>query len=149
VPVFDLRTFDDRIGASLAARRLAMIVLTALGGLSLLLSVLGLYGVISYAVSQRASEFGIRVALGAQPSDVRKLVLGQGVRMAAVGVAAGLIAAVFATRALASLVFGVSPHDPATFVGAALLVTLVAGVASYLPARRATKVNVIDALRAE
>jgi putative ABC transport system permease protein len=149
VPVFDIRTFEDRIGTSLAPRRLAMIVLTTLGALSLLLSVLGLYGVISYAVSQRTTEFGIRVALGAQPSDVRRLVLGQGVRMAAVGVVLGLVAATFATRGLASLIFGVSGHDPTTFVGTALLVTLVAGLASYLPARRATRVNLVDSLRAE
>jgi predicted permease len=149
VPVYDIRRLEERISASLAPRRLAMIVLTALGGLSLLLSVLGLYGVVSYAVSQRTAEFGIRTALGAQPSQVRGLVLGQGLRMAIAGVVIGLATATLATRALSALVFGVSAHDPLTFVAAGSLVTIVAVLASYVPAHRATRVNLVDALRAE
>jgi putative ABC transport system permease protein len=110
---------------------------------------LGLYGVVSYAVSQRTTEFGIRTALGAQPSQVRGLVLGQGLRMAIAGVIIGLAAATLATRALSALVFGVSSHDPLTFIAAGLLVTIVAVLASYVPAHRATRVNLVDALRAE
>jgi predicted permease len=147
VPVFDLRTLGDRISVSLAPRRLARSVLTALAGLSLLLSVCGLYGVISYAVTQREGEFGIRVALGAQASDLRRMVLRQGMLLAAAGVAIGLVCAAIATSALAALLFGVSPRDPATFVGASVLIAAVALVASYFPARRATRVNPLDALR--
>jgi predicted permease len=149
VPVYDVSSLENRISASLAPRRLAMIVLTSLSAVSLLLSVLGLYGVTSYAVSQRTIEFGIRSALGAQPGQVRGLVLRQGLRMAIAGVLIGVVAASVATRGLAALMFGVSPHDPFTFVAAALLVIVIAGFASYIPARRATRLNLVDALRAE
>jgi putative ABC transport system permease protein len=147
VPVFEPLTLDDRIGASLAPRRLAMLVLSGLAALSLGLALFGLYGVISYAVSQRTAEFGIRLALGAQPSDVRRMVLGQGIVLALIGVVFGVGAAFLATRALANLLFGVGAHDPMTFIAAATLLTLVALAASYLPARRATRVSPLDALR--
>jgi predicted permease len=146
-PVYEPRMLDERIGRSLAPRRLAMTVLTGLAILSLGLAVFGLYGVISYAVSQRTTEFGIRVALGAQQSDVRRMVIGQGMLLAFVGVAIGLAAAFVATQALSKLLFGVSPRDPLTFVGAAIVLSAVAVLASYLPARRATRVSPLEALR--
>jgi putative ABC transport system permease protein len=148
VPVYDLRTLGDRISTSLAPRRLAMAVLTALAVLSLLLSVFGLYGVISYAVSQRESEFAIRTALGAQANQISGLVVKQGLALALVGVGFGLVGAALLTRAMAALLFGISPRDPATFVGAAVLLTAVAVAASYIPARRASRVELVDALRA-
>jgi len=148
VPLFSARTLDERIAGSLAPRRLAMVVLTGLAVLSLGLAVFGLYGVISYAVSQRTREFGIRIALGAQPGDVQGMVLRQGVLLALVGVAVGLVGAFVATRALSNLLFGVSTRDPLTFFGVAVVLAIVAVAASYLPARRATKANPLDALRA-
>jgi len=147
VPVFDLRSLDDRIETSLAPRRLARSVLTGLAALSLLLSICGLYGVISYAVSQRAAEFGIRAALGAQAADVRTMVVRQGLALAGLGVGVGLVAAMVATTALRALLFGVSPRDPLTFTVVGLSVIAVSAAASYLPARRATKVSPLDALR--
>jgi predicted permease len=146
-PVYEPRMLDERIGRSLAPRRLAMTVLTGLAVLSLGLAVFGLYGVISYAVSQRTTEFGIRVALGAQQSDVRRMVIGQGMLLAFVGVVVGLAAAFVATQALSKLLFGISPRDPLTFAGAAIVLSTVAVVASYLPARRATRVSPLEALR--
>jgi putative ABC transport system permease protein len=147
VPVYDIQTLDARIGRTVATRKLAMTTLTALAALSLLLSVFGLYGVISYAVSQRTAEFGIRAALGAQPYQVRGLVVRQGVALAATGIVLGLIGAMAATRALSAILFGVSARDPATFAGAAILIGLIASVASYVPARRATRIDLVDALR--
>jgi putative ABC transport system permease protein len=147
LPLYEPRALDERIDASLAPRRLAMIVLTGLGVLSLGLAIFGLYGVISYAVSQRTTEFGIRMALGAQPSDVRRMVIRQGVLLALAGVAVGVAVALVATQALAALLFGVSSRDPLTFVGAPLVLAAIAVFASYLPARRATRVNPLEALR--
>jgi ABC-type antimicrobial peptide transport system permease subunit len=148
LPVFEPRSLEERIGASLAPRRLAMSVLTGLAALSLGLAIFGLYGVISYVVSQRTTEFGIRAALGAEPRQVRALVVRQGLRLAIVGVAVGLAAAWVATRSLSALLFGVSARDPLTFVSAAVLVTLVAVAASFVPARRATSIPLTEALRA-
>jgi putative ABC transport system permease protein len=147
VPVFEPRTLDERVGVSLAPRRLTMIVLTGLAALSLALAVFGLYGVISYAVSQRTTEFGIRVALGAQPWHVRGMVLRQGLMLALIGVGVGVVAALLATQALSSLIFGISTRDPLSFVGAAVALTAVTALASYLPARRATKVSPLETLR--
>src|SRR4029077_20742745 len=121
LPLYEPRMLDERIGASLAPRRLAMIVLTGLALLSLSLAVFGLYGVISYAVSQRTTELGIRVALGAQAGDVRAMVIKQGVVLALAGVVVGLPTAFVTTQALQNLLFGVSSHDPLTFIGAPLL----------------------------
>jgi putative ABC transport system permease protein len=147
VPIFEPRALEERIGASLAPRRLAMAVLSGLAALSLALAIFGLYGVISYSVSQRRSEFGIRLALGAQPSQVRSMVIRQGLVLAAIGIVAGLLIASGVTRALEKLIFGVSPRDPLSFVGVALVLSAVALLASYLPARRATRVSPVEALK--
>jgi putative ABC transport system permease protein len=147
VPLYEARMLDERIGISLAPRRLAMTVLSALAALSLALAVFGLYGVISYAVSQRTTEFGIRVALGAQASDVRGMVLRQGLALGIVGVVVGLLAALFATQALSALIFGVSPRDPMSFAGAAVSLMAVTLFAAYVPARRATAVSPMETLR--
>jgi len=147
IPLFSARTLDERIAGSLAPRRLAMIVLTGLAALSLGLAVFGLYGVISYVVTQRTREFGIRIALGARPADVQGMVLRQGVLLAFVGVALGLAGAFVATRALSNLLFGISARDPFTFIAVPLVLAAVAVAASYLPARRATKADPLQALR--
>jgi putative ABC transport system permease protein len=147
VPLYEPKELDDWVGESLAPRRLAMTVLSGLAALSLGLAVFGLYGVISYAVSQRTTEFGIRLALGAEPHDVRAMILKQGLALAILGVLVGVAAAFVATQTLTRLLFGVSAHDPLTFVGAPVMLAIVAGLASYLPARRATSVSPLEALR--
>ncbi|HLG05757.1 MAG TPA: FtsX-like permease family protein, partial [Gemmatimonadales bacterium] len=149
VPVFEATTMTERINASLAPRRLAMTVLVGLAAVSLGLAVLGLYGILSYAVSQRASEFGIRVALGARPAQVRRMVVREGLGLGVAGIAVGLVVAFVAARGLTALLFGVSPRDPASYLRAAAMLTVVAVVASYLPARRATRVNPLETLKAE
>jgi putative ABC transport system permease protein len=146
-PVFDPRLLADRVSASLAPRRLTMTVMSGLAAVSLLLAVCGLYGVISYVVSQRTTEFGIRLALGAQPRQVRGMVVRQGFALAAGGIVLGLVAAAAGTKALGALLFGVSAHDPASFILAAGVLGTIAVAASYLPARRATRVNPVEALR--
>ncbi|HEV2388521.1 MAG TPA: ABC transporter permease [Candidatus Acidoferrales bacterium] len=147
--VYAVEPMDEVVSRSLAARRLAMILLGVFAALALALSCVGIYGVISCLVGQRTQEIGVRVALGAQRGDVLRLVLGQGARMALAGVAIGVAAALGLTRLMASELFGVTAHDPLTFVGVALLLMLVALAACYIPARRAMRVDPMVALRHE
>jgi putative ABC transport system permease protein len=147
--IYAVRTMDEVVASSLAARRLTMILLGTFAALALVLSCVGIYSVISYMVGQRTHEIGVRMALGAQPRDVMRLVLGQGARMALMGVAIGIAAALALTRLMANELFGVTAHDPLTFVAVAILLTLVALLACYLPARRAMSVDPMVALRHE
>jgi ABC-type antimicrobial peptide transport system permease subunit len=126
-----------------------MVLLDSFAILALLMASLGLYGVISYLVERRTQELGIRIALGAQSRSVLRLVIGDGLKMAVTGVAVGLLAAFGLTRLLTGMVYGVSTTDPATFAAIAILLIVIASLASYLPARRATKVDPLVALRYE
>jgi ABC-type antimicrobial peptide transport system permease subunit len=134
---------------SLANRRYSVILLGVFATLALLLALIGIYGVMSYAVSQSSKEIGLRIALGAQARDVYKLVLGQGLVLAGSGIGLGLLAAYALTRVMRSLLFGVGATDPLTFTSVAMLLLAVALTACYLPARRATKVDPLIALRHE
>jgi putative ABC transport system permease protein len=147
--IYGVQTMDDVLAGSFAARRVSMILLAVFAALALVLSCVGIYGVISYVVGQRTHEIGIRMALGAQRGDVLRLVLGEGVRMALVGVACGIAAALGLTRLMAEELFGVTAQDPLTFAVVAILLTLVALLACYLPARRAMRVDPVVALRYE
>ena len=147
--MFDAKTMDQRISESLAARQFSMVLLGVFAAIALVLSSVGIFGVISYIVGQRTREIGIRVALGAQRSDVLRLMMGEGMRMTLAGVAAGAAAALVLTRLMQKMLFGVSATDPVTFAGVALVLTGVALLACYLPARRAMRVDPIVALRYE
>jgi predicted permease len=144
-----VRSMDDVIDASVAQPRFSATLVGLFAALALVLATVGLYGLIAYSVSQRTNEIGIRMALGAQPEDVLRLVLGQGARLAVAGVAIGVVASLGLTRLLASLLFGVSAYDPVTFTAMAILLCAVALLACYIPARRAMRVDPIVALRYE
>jgi putative ABC transport system permease protein len=140
---------DSLISDSVASQRFSMILLVVFAVLALLLAAVGIYGVISYVVGQRGHEIGIRMALGAQRQDILRLILSRGGKLAGFGVALGLAAALGLTRLMTSLLYGVAANDPLTFAGVALLLTLVALAAAYVPARRAAKVAPMVALRDE
>jgi putative ABC transport system permease protein len=123
--------------------------LTVFGGLALILALVGVYGVLSYSVNQQTREIGIRVALGAKSSEVLGLIVAQGFRLAAGGLVLGIVAALLLTRLLSSLLFGINPHDPLTFGAVSLMLAAAAILACYIPARRATRVDPIVALRYE
>jgi putative ABC transport system permease protein len=142
-------TLDEMVATHLAQPRFSAVLLNWLAGLALLLAAVGIYGTMAYAVAQRTNELGLRIALGAQTRDILKLVIGQGMALTMLGVGLGLLAALGLTRLLANLLFGVSATDPLTFAGIALLLTAVALLACYLPARRATRVDPLIALRHE
>jgi len=143
------RTMEMAISDSVTQRRLNMILLGIFGALALALAAVGIYGVMSYTVTQRTREIGVRMALGARRRDVLKSVVGQGMSLAASGVGIGLAGAFLVTRLMETLLFGVRPTDPATFGGIALLLLGVAFFACLIPARRATKVDPVVALRFE
>ena len=149
VPVYDIKTMEQRLSESLARRRFAMFALGLFALVAMLLAAVGVYGVMSYTVAQRTREIGIRVALGAKTSDVLKLVVAQGMSLAVIGVGTGLAGATLVTRVMASLLFNVSAMDPVTFIAIAFLLTGVALLACYVPARRAMKVDPMIALRYE
>ena len=148
-PVFAVRSMDEIISGIVSAQRLAFLLLGVFAFLALALAAIGIYGVTSYLVSERTHEIGVRIALGAQRSDVSHLVLGHGARLAGIGVIGGVVAAFALTRLLSSLLFGVSATDPLTFVVVAILLTLIALAACYIPARRAMRVDPVVALRCE
>ncbi|HXD34185.1 MAG TPA: ABC transporter permease [Pyrinomonadaceae bacterium] len=148
-PVSNVRTLDDVLSKEIAPRRIAMTLLMTFAGLALVLASIGIYGVLSYFVTQSTPEIGVRVALGARQIDVLKLVVGRGMKLALAGLAVGLAAALLLTRLMASLLFGVSATDVTSFVGVSVLLLLVALLACYIPARRATKVDPLVALRYE
>ena len=142
-------TVEELIGQGLWAPRMGAAMLIVFGGLALLLAIIGVYGVLSYSVNQQTREIGIRMAMGAQTEGVLKLVVGQGMRLAGAGLLLGLIVAFAAMRVLSTLLYGVSAHDPLTFVSVTLILALAAALACFIPARRATKVDPIIALRYE
>jgi putative ABC transport system permease protein len=147
LPVYNIRTMNQVIADSVAQRRFAMLLLGCFAIAALLLASIGLYGVLSYTVAQRIPEIGIRVALGAQPRDILTLVVGQGMKTVLLGVAIGLAASFGVTRLMTSLLYDVSVYDPLTFISVSVLLVVTALLASYIPARRATKVEPIIALR--
>jgi putative ABC transport system permease protein len=149
LPVYNIKTVNDVISESVAPRRLNMLLLGLFAGLALVLAAVGIYGVISYSVSQRTREIGIRMALGASHTSVLRLVVGEGMILAVIGVTIGVVASFFLTRLMSTLLFGVSTTDPITFVAISLLLTSVSMVASLVPARRATRVDPMVALRYE
>jgi len=149
LPIADVRTMDDVVAATMSAPRFTGMLLAAFAALALVLSAIGIYGVLSYLVSRRTREIGIRVAIGAGRAQVLRLVLGSGLTLAFAGVAIGLGVAAAASRVMASLLHGVSPGDPATFLAVGILLPLVALVASAVPAWRATRVDPIVALKTE
>jgi len=149
VPLFSVATMPERIGDQLATDRMMAVLLSVFGGGGLLLASIGIYGVMGYAVAQRTHEIGIRIALGAEQRDILKLIVGQGLVLILIGVSLGLALAFAATRVLQSVLFGVSASDPVTFGSVVMLLVGVALLACYLPARRATKVDPLVALRYE
>lgn len=149
LPSNEFTTLDQIVDRAIAPRRLITGILSSFSSFALLLAAIGLYGVIAYSVGQRTREIGIRLAIGAQRGDVLRLVVGEGLRLAGVGVAAGLAAAFFVTRVLQSQLYGVTASDPFTYGPIATVLGAVALLAVWLPARRAAKVDPMEALRCE
>ena len=140
-------TLDDVVGGTIARQRALSILVVAFAAVALALAAIGVYGVMAYSVRERTQEIGVRRALGATAASVFRLVIGQALRLVAIGVCAGLVAAGLLTRLIERLLFGIEPLDPWTFTATALVLLAVAAIASYVPARRGTQVAPIDALR--
>ena len=149
LPLENVRTMDELLGDSVADSRFNTALLSLFAAVALLLAAIGIYGVLAYTVAQRTSEIGIRMALGAQRSNVLRLVVGSGLTLTLVGVAIGAAVALVATRSLDRLVFGVSTSDPGVFAVVALALSAVAAVAATVPALRASRIDPIEALRSE
>lgn len=147
--VFRVMTLADHLAEALGGERLTAALVSAAGGMALLLAIVGVYGVIAYGVAQRRKEIGVRVALGAAPFDVVRLVVAEGLNVTLIGIALGTIAALGATQLLASMLYGVEPRDVSTFATAAVLLTIVALLAAWIPARRAVRLDPVAALRQE
>ena len=148
-PITSIFTFDDIMSQAVARPRLLTVLLGLFGALGLALGALGIYGVLAYLVNERHREIGVRIALGALPSDVLRMIAGRGVVLTAVGIVVGLSGALALTRFLQGVLYGVAPTDPLTFVAMTLVLLAVAGLASWIPARRAAGLDPVEALRAE
>jgi len=149
LPVSEVRSMEEVVSRSISRQRFNVLLMTVFGASALLLAAIGIYGLMAYSVAQRTREIGIRMALGAEAEQVRKMVVFQGMRLAVIGVAVGLVAAFALTRLMASFLFGVQARDPVVFIAMPVLLTLVSIVAVWLPARRASTVNPLVALRYE
>ena len=149
LPVYGLKTMDELVALTLGVRRFAAVLLGIFASIALFMAAIGLYGVINYTVTQRTQEIGIRVALGADPTQVLGFIMKQGLRTSLVGVGLGLIAALAAARLISSQLFGVHSFDPPTFALMAAVLVVVATIAAYIPARRATKIDPLEACRYE
>ena len=149
MPSPEIATMNDIVSRSVSWRRFGMVLMSAFALLALVLTCVGIYGVVSYTAAQRVQEIGVRMALGAQPRNVVGLVVRQGMRPALIGLGVGLAVALMVSRVIAKMLYGVGPHDPLSLGAVAGLLIAVAFVASYLPARRASRVDPLTALRAE
>jgi putative ABC transport system permease protein len=149
LPISNVRMMEEVIAQSLATRRFVLLLFGLFAGLALLVATIGIYGVLSASVSQRTRELGVRIALGATRSNVRRLIVGQGLKLVLSGLVIGLVSALALKRVIGKLLFGVSPTDPTTFLVIAFLMIAVALLACWIPARRATKVDPLSALRSE
>jgi putative ABC transport system permease protein len=149
VPLFSVKSMEEYLSASVAAPRFSTTLLSIFAGVALVLTVVGLYGVMSYSVAQRTNEIGIRMALGAQSRDVLLMIVRQGSMLILLGLGIGLAGAYALTRVISSLLFGVTAKDPFTFAAVSVLLAFVALLACYIPALRATKVDPMNALRCE
>jgi putative ABC transport system permease protein len=149
LPVHDIRSMSQVVAETLTTRRLTLWLIGSFGALALVLSFVGIYGVMSYTVTERVHEIGVRTALGAQRDDIFRLFIGSGMRLAGIGLIVGAATAFMATRAMTGLLFGVSSNDPATYAGIAALIATAAFTACYIPARHALGFDPIIALRCE
>jgi len=149
LPISRIQTMERVRSNYLGPQQFNLVLVALFGALALILAAAGLYGVAAYSVAQRRREIGIRMAMGAQAKDVLRLVLGYGTKLAVLGVAVGSLTALVLTRLVSSLLYGISEHDPLTFVGVAVLLVSVAVIASYIPARRAMRVDPLVVLRCE